>query len=286
MRFVEVIAQVPPVAPAQIEEGGTEVPEIGLFLSLDFLAVGGYVEVSHMGTGIRGGDYVEDVFRSRPVASFFGSELSICDLALSDPDSPDGSQMVKVTLSSRHGGEIIAPPRFSTSHSAAGPHIEIVGSLANLTSELGGCVKYRHPALFVGTDELTIALNDLEMGLFGGRHIFFTVTQIHVVQMLRTSVPVLNMSKMAFADRPKVWELNGYPWPSISYKRAEEMNGHRHHNCYHKNVEEGYPCVVYIPDIAIDSPHVHVDLTISTQSCVSNGFADAGGHVSLPRVRL
>ena len=213
-----------------------------------------------------------------------GSELSICDLALSDPDSPDGSQMVKVTLSSRHGGEIIAPPRFSTSHSAAGPHIEIVGSLANLTSELGGCVKYRHPALFVGTDHITIALNDLETDLFGGRQILFTVTQIHVVQMLRTSVPVLNMSKMAYASRPKVWEINGYPSPSISYQRAKEMNGHRHHNCYHKNVEEGYPCVVYIPDIAIDSPHVHVDLTISTQSCASNGFADAGGHVSLPRV--
>ena len=78
MRFVEVIAQVPLVASAHIEEGGTEVPEIGLFLSHDFLTVGGYVEVSHIGTGILGGDYVEDVFRRRPIASFFGSVLSRC----------------------------------------------------------------------------------------------------------------------------------------------------------------------------------------------------------------
>ena len=55
MRFVEVIAQVYPAASAQVVEGGTEVPEIGLLLSLDILVVGGYEEVSRMCTGIRGG---------------------------------------------------------------------------------------------------------------------------------------------------------------------------------------------------------------------------------------
>ena len=39
MRFAEVIAQVPPAASAQVVEGGTEVPEIGLLLSLELLVV-------------------------------------------------------------------------------------------------------------------------------------------------------------------------------------------------------------------------------------------------------
>ena len=120
-------------------------------------------------------------------------------LYLSDPDSADGGQIVKFTLSSENGGEFLLP-----SHSSgSGPDFEIITSIKNLSSALRGCLQYHHPAAFRGTDTILMTLNDLESDLFGGRQSVSTELEV-IVHQVSTISEVLSISELSFSESKRV----------------------------------------------------------------------------------